>query len=294
MAYEWFMRYIPAAPKAVTGGIKAQNKRGAFGKTWWGKQWLTSLEKFHSNTRLTRGKTYARSGQVTDLVISADNGVSAKVQGSRANPYKVSIILTPWSKSEKKLVAEKLASKPIYIAQLISGQMPENLDRTLKTAGAPLFPYKFNDLRSKCSCPDYSNPCKHIAAVFYLMAEAFDSDPFLLLTLRGIERDQLLKQTGYQHPVEGGEESAVLPEPLPTEHGDFWEYTTLPEPSMLFSSPRVEATMIKRLGSIQYWRSSKNLVKTMEIIYARNSLSAETMINRLTTEQDKEVSSSPE
>ena len=287
MAYYWYKRPTLSAPKAVTGGIKAQNKKRAFGQTWWGKQWITTLEHFNIGERITRGKSYARKGQVTDLVITAKKGVLAKVQGSRVRPYKVSITLTPYSKRATEFLTQKLTSKHIYIAQLLSGEMPENLDRVFKTAGFSLFPEKYNDLTTTCSCPDYSNPCKHIAAVFYLMAEAFDQDPFLLFTLRGIDKEEFLKKIGYKRQSTGGDEISALPEPLPSDHGTFWGYTPSPDPPFIHTSPTIHASMAKRLGAIPYWRSSQNFIESMEKTYARASLYAEKVIDLQTAEQEK-------
>jgi uncharacterized Zn finger protein len=292
MAYYWYKKATSSTPKAVTGGIKAQNQRGAFGQTWWGKEWMTTLENFDIGERVTRGKSYARKDQVTDLVITAKKGVAAKVQGSRVRPYKVFITLTPWSKEQKELLAQKLASKPIYMAQLLSGEMPENLARVFKTAGLSLFPCKYNDLTTNCSCPDYSNPCKHIAALFYLMAEAFDQDPFLLFTLRGIEKEDFLKRIGYKRQSAGGNEPPAIPEPLPSGHDTFWGYTPSPDPPFIHTSTAVHASMAKRLGSIPYWRSSQNFIGTMETTYARASLFAEKVIDLQTAEQEKIASKS--
>ncbi|MEI7694339.1 MAG: SWIM zinc finger family protein [Chlorobium sp.] len=293
MAYYWYKRPTLSTPRAVTGGIKAQNKRGAFGQTWWGKQWITTLESFDISDRITRGKSYARKGQVTDLVITAKKGVAAKVQGSRVRPYKVSISLTPYSKEQKELLAQKLTAKPIYIAQLLSGEMPENLGRILKNSGLSLFPAKYYDLTTTCSCPDYSNPCKHIAAVFYLMAEAFDQDPFLLFTLRGVDKEEFLKKIGYKRQA-SEEEEVAIPEPLPSQHGAFWDSTPLPEPSFIHTSPAVNAAMVKRLGSIPYWRSTNNFINAMEVTYAKVSLFGETLINTQIIKEEQNSSKSDE
>ena len=287
MAYYWYKKATSSTPKAVTGGIKAQNKRGAFGQTWWGKEWITTLESFEIGERITRGKSYARKGQVTDLVITAKKGVAARVQGSRVRPYKVSITLTPYSKEQKELLAQKLTSKPIFIAQLLSGEMPKNLERVFKNSGLSLFPGKYNDLTTDCSCPDYSNPCKHIAAVFYLMAEAFDQDPFLLFTLRGIDKEEFLKKIGYKRQIDGCEKLAAIQEPLPSGHDTFWGYTPSPDPPFFNTSPTVNAAMVKRLGSIPYWRSSKNFMAVMETTYTHASLFAERMIHAQVTEQEE-------
>ena len=289
MAYYWYRRAV-STPKAVTGGIKAQTKRGAFGQKWWGIQWITTLESFDIGERITRGKSYARKGQVTDLVITAKKGVSAKVQGSRVRPYKVSITLTPYSKEQKELLAQKLTSKPIYIAQLLSGEMPENIERVLKNAGIPLLPGKYNELTTTCSCPDYSNPCKHIAAVFYLIAEAFDQDPFLVFTLRGVDKELLLKEIGYNRQTAESDKTPQRKEPLPEGYSEFWHYAPSPKPSCIHTSPKVHATMVKRLGSISYWRSRKNFISTMETMYSRVTLLSEEIIDIQTAEQEKKGS----
>ena len=285
----WHLRYIPTKPKAAKGGIKTQTKRGALAKTWWGKHWIETLESFPVGSRLARGKTYARSGQVTDLAMTS-KGVSAKVQGSRSKPYTVTIKLNPYSKIQLETLTAKLSAKPLFIAQLLNNEMPESIEQECKTAKIPLFPEKYNDLQTRCSCPDYSNPCKHIAAVFYLMAEAFDQDPFLLFTLRGIDKEEFLKKIGYKRQAAGGDEPQALPEPLPSDHGTFWGYKPLPDPLFTHTSPVVHASMAKRLGAIPYWRSSKNFISIMETTYARASLFAEKMIDIQTAEQEKNAS----
>ena len=280
----WYTQYTPATPKAVKGGIRAENKRGAFARSWWGKKWITTLESFPIGARLGRGKSYARSGQVADLLITT-KGVSAKVQGSGSKPYTVVIRLTPYSEEQKATLASKLVAKPIYSAQLLSGEMSENIPGLCKTARLPLFPVKYKDLQTACSCPDQSNPCKHIAAVFYLMAEAFDRDPFLLFTLRGMDKEAFFKSIGRTQPLQGLEEAAVAPEPLPLDHTAFWKNSERHEHSFACSPPKIHAAMVKRLGPIPFWRSIKNLTASMEERYAKASLEAETLIGNQAEKQ---------
>ena len=285
----WYLYSSSSKPKAVKGGIKAQNKRGAFAKTWWGKQWIDTLESFPVGSRLVRGKSYARSGQVTDLVITA-KGVSAKVQGSRSTPYKVSIKLNPYSKMQQDILTAKLAAKPLSIAQLLSSEMPESMVQVCNTLKIPLFPVKYNDLQSTCSCPDYSNPCKHIAAVIYLMAEAFDRDPFLLFTLRGMDKNAFLKAIGNRQ--QGNKlkkelnEPVAPPEVLPSDH-TFWGTILTTEHSITHALPKVHASIIKRLGTIPFWRSDNNFINAMEAAYSKASLSAE---NRIRNPRDENES----
>jgi uncharacterized Zn finger protein len=185
-------RWYPATkPRAVADGIKARTARGAIGSSWWSRRFLDVLESFALGTRLTRGRAYARKGQVISLEISPGR-VQAKVQGSRRTPYTVTVDLAPfpeivWAKAEIALSEQALPS-----AKLLAGEVPPELEDIFAGAGAPLFPRRINDLDQRCSCPDSAVPCKHLAATFYLLAEAFDDDPFLILRWRGRSREALL------------------------------------------------------------------------------------------------------
>jgi uncharacterized Zn finger protein len=183
--------YPPSTPRRVEGGLKARTARGAIGATWWSRRFLDVLESFALGTRLTRGRAYARQGQVVSLDIAA-GVVTAKVQGSRVRPYAVRIGLAPfpelvWAKAEIALSEEALPS-----AKLLAGEVPPELEEIFAAAGAPLFPADVDELDQSCSCPDWGLPCKHLAATFYLLAEAFDADPFLILRWRGRDREALL------------------------------------------------------------------------------------------------------
>ncbi len=189
--YDYYDWYEPSSPKAVKGGIKAQSKRGSFSEKWWSKLWIQALENFGVGARLARGRTYARLGQVADLDIGK-GVVCAKVQGSRSEAYRISIKLTTFTEKQWQDIVSQIIEKPILAAQLISNEMPHGIESVFKKVGQSLFPQNQKDLETDCTCPDWSNPCKHIAAVFYLMAEAFDKDPFLIFKLRGMEREEFL------------------------------------------------------------------------------------------------------
>lgn len=183
--------YPPSKPRAVDNGIKARTARGNIGESWWSRRFLDVLESFALGNRLSRGRTYARKGQVIHLDVSPGE-VRADVQGSRRQPYRVRVGLAPfpalvWAKAEIALSEEAYAS-----AKLLAGEVPPELEDIFAAAGAPLFPGRVGDLDQRCSCPDREVPCKHLAAVFYLLAEAFDDDPFLILQWRGRDRDALL------------------------------------------------------------------------------------------------------
>ncbi len=119
--------------------------------------------------------------------------VKAKVQGSMPKPYNVKIKLMPLSDAEWDKVTDAMASQAIFAAKLLAGEMPTNIEEAFSAAQLSLFPTKLDDLQTDCSCPDWANPCKHIAAVYYLLAERFDEDPFLIFKLRGRTKEQIIE-----------------------------------------------------------------------------------------------------
>ena len=181
MSAYWDGYYEPTKPIEVKGGIKTKSKRGSFVQNWWAERWIKTLESFDMGARLSRGKSYARKGQVTAIKIEAGI-VRAKVQGSSPKPYSVTIKVRTLTGSEWELLAEKLALKPIFAAKLLAGEMPEDIDSAFKEIGLSLFPEKLDDLETDCSCPDWSNPCKHIAAVYYLLGKNLTGTPSLSLS----------------------------------------------------------------------------------------------------------------
>jgi uncharacterized Zn finger protein len=180
-------------PIAVEGGIRAQSTRGAIGESWWSKRFITVLESFPIATRLARGRAYARKGQVLSLTVTAGL-VRASVQGSRPEPYSVAIGLPVLTPATWQVVETRLAGQALFVARLLSGEMPAAIEQVFAEAGAPLFPTTSSQLTMECSCPDASVPCKHIAATFYLLAESFDADPFQILAWRGRDRSTLLSR----------------------------------------------------------------------------------------------------
>jgi uncharacterized Zn finger protein len=183
--------YPPSRPRQVDGGLTARSARGAIGSTWWSRRFISVLEGFALGSRLTRGRSYARRGQVISLEV-APGVVTARVQGSRATPYRVALELAPFPTSVWAEVDARLAAEAIHAAALLAGQLPAELEELFDVVGARLFPRSVGELRMRCSCPDREVPCKHIAASFYLLAERFDDDPFEILHWRGRKREVLL------------------------------------------------------------------------------------------------------
>ncbi|MDH4265933.1 MAG: SWIM zinc finger family protein [Deltaproteobacteria bacterium] len=281
-----FYFFKPSIPRSVRGGIKAQSRRGTFGESWWAKRWISVLESFNIGARLGRGRSYARNGQV--LSIEIDKGkVTAKVQGSRPKPYNILIRIKTISPSDWRKLAQSLLHQAIFLAKLLAGEMPNDIEKVFEDLGLSLFPEKLKDLETKCSCPDWSNPCKHIAAAYYLLGEEFDRDPFLIFKLRGMSREDLLGSLGdidakkgkgrgraKPAPFPSHEKAAPPAESLPADPVLFWEGGNLPE---VFPGevrvPPFPAALPKRLGSFPFWRGKERFLDAMETIYATASIS---------------------
>jgi uncharacterized Zn finger protein len=181
----------PSRPRPVEAGLKARSTRGAIAQTWWSERFIDVLEDIGLGNRLQRGRSYARKGQVMSLDVAAGS-VTALVQGSRPRPYRVRIGITAFGKSEWVHVERALADNAWYLARLLVGEMPEDIEDVFSGLGLSLFPGSAREFSLDCSCPDSAVPCKHVAATFYLLAESFDDDPFTILGWRGREREDLL------------------------------------------------------------------------------------------------------
>ena len=189
MSYYYFPK---STPKPVRDGIKAKSKRGQIGETWWSARFIESLSQRGLDSRMQRGRSYARKGQVISLSIRDDGTVVSSVQGSSRTPYSITISFRKWNSKEWKVVIETLSASALFTAELLAGEIPHEIAETLETAGINLFPKSSGEINNSCSCPDFANPCKHIAAAYYLLAEQFDEDPFLIFTLRGKNKEQFL------------------------------------------------------------------------------------------------------
>ena len=179
-------------PLSTKGGIKSRVSRGHFhGSNWWSLRWMEILESSIDAARLSRGRSYARRGQVVDIEIEPGL-VTASVQGTRKKPYQIRLGFETLTDEAKALLLFRFRERSSFAARLLAGEMPEEMEKVFREAGVGLFPNKTDLRRYKCTCPDDAAPCKHIIAVLLLLAEVFDDDPFLLLKLRGANRETLI------------------------------------------------------------------------------------------------------
>jgi uncharacterized Zn finger protein len=246
-------------------GIRAQSKRGAFASGWWAKRWIAALESFQLGARIARGRTYARSGQVTQIALEL-GGIRAQVQGSRAKPYDVTIRVRVLKTNEWRAVGAAIGDDLRLSAVLLAGDMPQDIETAFAAAGTSLFPAHIDEMKTACSCPDWSNPWKHIAAVFYLIGEEFDRDPFLLFVVCGLAREavhDLFSPLPQSSALDSSPASLCDPAPVraakaspaaPPSPDAFWgDYLTEPQ----LSSPRVVAIASDDLSSSDAPESSR-------------------------------------
>jgi uncharacterized Zn finger protein len=292
--WSWEDRPESSSPLPANG-IKAKTRSGAFGQTWWGGRWIAALERLVNPGRLQRGRSYARKGQVLNIDF-AGNRVESMVQGSRSDPYKVTIEIKSIGDKDWRRVIDVMASQAIFAAKLLAGEMPQDIEEAFNSARVALFPARTADLRTDCSCPDSANPCKHISAVYYLLGEEFDTDPFLLFQLRGRSKDQIVAELrerrgsgnlaaeaqGDRAVEAGGLEGSgsgvqeerrvgsIYEEGPPLEElvDHFWNRDPEIEGmEFTISRPEVEAAPIKLLGQPAFWTDKADFLAEIESMY---------------------------
>ncbi len=268
------MWYKKNQPRQTKGGIKAQTKRGTFGKNWWAKQWIEALESFHDEARLGRGRSYARKGQVVSIEINKGR-IHAKVQGSRKKPYNVAIEVDMLSGPVWQEVVQILSNQAVFAAKLLANEMPHDIQTVFDDVGISLLPTSHDQLWTDCSCPDWSNPCKHVAAVYYLIGEEFDRDPFLIFRVRGIEREVFL------HLLETSTNLLQLTpkkqkqgnDPLTADLSTFWKGEKLSEDFNVghLVIPEEPGILLRSLGKFPFWRGKDSLENILQPFYLKSS-----------------------
>lgn len=221
-------------------------------QAWWVAQWMELINSYRFKKRLERAWEYARSGNVTSIRFEGRR-VHARVQGSGDDPYKVKLWLDVLNDDDWGYVLEALSQNARWSAQLLAGVMPEDIERAFAASGKRLFPFKLQEVRSECTCPDKTNPCKHVSAVFYLMGERFSEDPFVLFQLRGRSRAQLLaelakrRQTMLARQARGkgsSQAEALIPaqpvHPAVRDPSRWWRYEAALPPDLVVITPAME------------------------------------------------------
>ncbi|MBW4459417.1 MAG: SWIM zinc finger family protein [Nodosilinea sp. WJT8-NPBG4] len=229
-------------------------------EAWWVQRWVELLNTYRFKKRLERGRIYAREGHILSLEYKGSK-VTALVQGTAEEPYKLSIWLDAFSDEDWNYVIDSLSEQAIYSAQLLAGEMPAEIEAVFTANGLSLYPFNLSEVHSKCSCPDPKNPCKHIAAVYYQLGDFFREDPFVLFQLRGRSRDSILDALRQRRQSTATSTEVLTPDTelgIQPESGKatsqidlqhFWAYTDPLDSELVVITP-AETTVLDVLGKI--------------------------------------------
>jgi uncharacterized Zn finger protein len=223
------------------------------------ERWLELLDKYRFKKRLERARVYARQGNVLSIEFR-EGKVLARVQGTEPEPYQVSLFLNQFTDEQWGYVIETMAERAVFSAKLLAGEMPQNIEDVFARNGLSLFPFTLEEIRSRCSCPDKANPCKHIGAVYYLLADRFAEDPFVLFQLRGRTKEQIVATLRQLRGKGEGEspnpqiQADNLPSPASqpaVKIEEFWQYSEPLEPALVvIAPPPSSGTVLDVLGAI--------------------------------------------
>ena len=231
-----------------------------FSRTWWGKRFILALESFSDSARLGRGRSYASNGKVLNYKID-QNEITATVRGS-VNPYfgvykepkySINIVITPIDKTNWTKAIKYISSKASFVSKLLMNEVPDNIEEAFADLGLNLLPHSQKDFKTSCSCPDYANPCKHIAGVYYVVASQLDHNPFLLFELRGLSKEALQAELA----------KSPLGQVLSTE---LTAKEILLESSASYYTPLEKVQITQKINPREFWLGTKRLPQTVEAV----------------------------
>lgn len=258
------MREVQAAKESL------ERSDDGFVSTWWGKRWIEAIENVSTAfaNRLPRGLDYARGGHIEDIRVGCGK-VQAQVQGRRKDPYKVTIQVKTLTNAQWNRVIQGMAERAACAASLLAGELSDQVIEAFAQCGLSLFPTRIREIKTTCSCPDWANPCKHIAAVLYNLGDALDSDPFLLLTLRGRTQEQVLEQLRASRAGLNLDDTKGLDNDNDTKRGipvgeleasRFYKAQgTFADYRFHITQPEIDTPLLRRLGSPEFWGGSQPL-----------------------------------
>lgn len=263
-------------------------------RTWWGRRFIEALEGFTDPARLARGRGYANDNRIKTWAIKA-NEVTASIRGN-VNPYfgvykeplyKTRIELKRIEASDWSRVIGTLGGQAAFVSRLLLNEMPDTIEEPFEKLRLRLLPRDAKDMKTECSCPDWENPCKHVAGLCYFLAAKLDQDPFLLFELHGLSRRELLEQlratplgraladalSEEDEPVRIADAFYTRPRPTPLpaklSADEFWHgKKRLPEAIEPAVSPAVPALLVKKGGDFpEFWTRDGSFIEAMTACY---------------------------
>ena len=269
---------------------------GEFSRTWWGEKFIRAIESFTDTARLGRGRSYARGGKILEFAVNKGK-IEATIRGS-INPYfgvyhepryQTVVKMKPIAKKDWSKIIQSMAANASMVSKLLLDEVPENIESSFRAVQKNLLPRSKEDFQTSCSCPDWSNPCKHIAGLCYRFASELDEDPFLLFELRGLTQEQLhqeLAKTPLGRALITGLLSEELaPEPVAsyytrpkqqqvtaaTSLKEFWQGKILNPPEERETiETNISGILVKKAGDLpSFWHQNSSFIATMEELYQR-------------------------
>jgi uncharacterized Zn finger protein len=269
-------------PMVENGRFAAVSGKGEH--SWWAGRWMRALAQVLDANRISEGRACVRAGRVSRLEVQPGL-VLAEVQSS-ANatqvPYRVRMATVMFSDAQWDRITSLMGQRAIYAAQLINGEMPEDIEAVFQAAGVSLFPTSMHDLGAGCTCAEWPSACRHVVAVFCRIGELIDSDPFLLFTVRGRTKEQLMSALRAQRAghwdaeafqqMSATEPGAMTdPRALPADLDEFWRLDSMLEDIQIrVAAPDIDTELLKVLGELSFVES-KDVRGQLTEIYRRVS-----------------------
>ncbi len=258
--------------------------RYRFGTTWWGRRWIESLESFGWGSRLTRGRNYIKDMDILSVDISPGL-VKVRVVGNEGIPYNVKIGLAMFRDEIWEKILDSMASKALYTAKLLAGEMPEEIEAVFDKEGLSLFPTDINDIYASCSCPDLVSPCRHMASIYYILASRLDREPLLLFELRGIGKEELMAGLRERRTVPSSnrdlDSDAKIVEPEKEMEYDvryimerYWDMQYYNLVHIDIETPIINESILKRLGAPPFLQGKGDMIRQIKSSYKRVRLRA--------------------
>lgn len=269
---------------------------GEFSRTWWGNKFIAAIESFTDSARLGRGRSYARGGKILEFSVNKGK-IEGLIRGS-VNPYfgvytepcyHTEVEIKPIATKNWSQIIQSLSSNASFVSKLLLNEVPDNIEDSFLAVNQRLLPSSSKDFKTSCSCPDYSNPCKHIAGLCYRFAAELDEDPFLLFELRGLSKDKLHQELAKtplgKALIAGLGEEKIAPVPVSsyykepktisveakTSLKDFWQGQKRLQPKLLENSgASISGIIVKKQGDFPpFWHKDNSFIATMEELYQR-------------------------
>lgn len=263
-------------------------------RTWWGTKFMDALNNFMEEGRLKRGRSYSGNNRILAFNMN-ESSIDAKVRGN-ANPYfgvykepkyKTSLSFKKISEDKWQKIIDKMSGNVALMSKLILNEMPDNIEDVFTEFGENFLPIKSKDINSNCSCPDWDNPCKHIAGVYFRVASLLDRDPFLMFELRGMPKAKLQEALNKTElgkalftslikkdlKIQVSENYYSRPKEIDFDQNvdliNFWNGSKIPEKEISMTNlESVSGILIKKQGDYPpFWQRDNSFTKSMEDIY---------------------------